>query len=215
MVESNCKNAPFQADDEARSRGCRSWRGRKARDAIGTGNSRSKLGKCGACQGRYQMSLGKHDNSTVQGSIPRPSKVGSIQLTENENGRDGVWSQTYAECHDGCPRTVSKSQSAGCGENSDQNDNWWFCRRFFRFSFDETTKASCKKMVQATRRQFDGQQQVETDVTADWKAIDWNLEQYPGWLWTVLPRALMRFVNQPQQRCQISSLENDWFIHHR
>ena len=34
-------------------------------------------------------------------------------------------------------------------------------------------------MVRATRNFYDGQNMIETDVTEDWKAIDWNLEQNP------------------------------------
>ena len=46
------------------------------------------------------------------------------------------------------------------------------------FSFDETTKASCKKIVKVNRR-TPGEWGIITDVTAEWKAIDFDLENYP------------------------------------
>ena len=176
VVESNCKNAPYQSDEEARA----------AAAELGlTENTDAwyrhmeKFWKC--MPAGNQMGSGKLD--TTDGKVLFIGPQGrNIQLTENENGRDGVWSQEYAECIiDGAHVQYQNQQSAGCGETSDQNDNWWFVNVSLGFSFDETTKASCKKMVSATRRQFNGQEQIETDVTADWKAIDWNIEQYP-WL---------------------------------
>ena len=51
---------------------------------------------------------------------------------------------------------------------------------FYGFSFDETTKASCKKIVKVNRRtEVDDQGPVITDVTEEWKSIDWDLENYP------------------------------------
>ena len=176
VVESNCKNAPFQSDEEARA----------AAAELGlTENTDAwyrhmeKFWKC--MPAGNQMGSGKLD--TTDGKVLFIGPQGrNIQLTENENGRDGVWSQTYAECIiGGAHIQYQNQQSAGCGDQSDQNDNWWFVDVSLGFSYDEISKVSCKKMVQATRRQFDGQQQVETDVTAEWKAIDWNIEQYP-WL---------------------------------
>ena len=174
VVESNCKNAPYQEYDEVVA---------AAAEAGVEEGTRAfweftdQFWKCPPIG--YQMGAGKLDTTDDKVLFLGPNGR-SIQLTENANGRDGVWQQTYAECIiDGAQVQYQNQEAAGCGETSDQNPNWWFVDISLGFSFDETTKASCKKMVQATRRQFDGQQQVETDVTEDWKAIDWNLEQNP------------------------------------
>ena len=106
----------------------------------------------------------------------------NIVLNENANGRDGVFAQGYFECIiDGAHVDYQDQIEAGCGEQSDQNPNWWSVDISYGFSFDETTDASCKKMLSVNRRLFDGESQTTTDVTEDWKAIDWNLEQNP-WL---------------------------------
>ena len=43
-------------------------------------------------------------------------------------------------------------EAAGCGEQSLDKSKHWAVRCFYGFSFDETTKASCKKLVKANRR---------------------------------------------------------------
>ena len=61
------------------------------------------------------MGSGKLD--TTDGKVLFLGPQGrSIQLTENENGRDGVWQQTYAECIiDGAHVQYQNQESAGCG----------------------------------------------------------------------------------------------------
>ena len=61
-----------------------------------------------------------------------------------------------------------------------KNPNYWSVDVILGFSFDETTKASCKKIVQVPEDSSIGKQQVETDVTEEWKAIDFDLEKILG-----------------------------------
>jgi hypothetical protein len=48
------------------------------------------------------------------------------------------------------------------------------------FSYDEESKASCKKLVKVNRRTPNpGSEDTITDVTEEWKAIDFDLDNYP------------------------------------
>ena len=67
-------------------------------------------------------------------------------------------------------------ESAGCGDEAMKIQIGGRVDVILGFSFDETTKASCKKMVQSkqktVRRRATGR---ITDVTEEWKAIDLDL----------------------------------------
>ena len=178
VVTSNCQNAPYEnyeavlaaataagveenTDAFYRNYGEHFWKCRPIGDQIGSG---------------------KLDTTDTKVLFLGPN--GSILLNDNPNGRDGIWKRNYFECIlDNEFIEYQDTESAGCGERSmATNPNYWEVETILGFSFDETTKASCKKLVKANRRQANpGAEDTFIDVTEEWKAIDWDLDNKP-WL---------------------------------
>lgn len=176
IATSNCQNAPFETWEEAQAAALE--------QGLVDGTQEywqftEQFWKCPPIG--YNLGNGRLDTMDDSTIFIGP-RGRNIILNENANGRDGVFAQGYFECIiDGAHVDYQNQIAAGCGEPSDQNPNYWSVDISYGFSFDETTDASCKKMVSVNRRQFDGESQSITDVTEEWKAIDWNLEQNP-WL---------------------------------
>jgi len=176
VVTSNCQNAPYQSYDEMRDA------------AIAAGveeNSDSFWRDYGEHYFKCrpigeQMGSGKLD--TTDGKVLFLGPNGrNILLTDNPRGRDGIWQQGYFDCiMDNKFVEYQDRESAGCGPDQIENANYWSVDTVLGFSFDEVSKASCKKVVKVNRRTPNpGSEDTITDVTEEWKAIDFDLDNYP------------------------------------
>ena len=74
-----------------------------------------------------------------------------ILMTDNQNGRDGIFKTYASECFiDGVYVDYwEKNDPDICGEQGDQNPNFWEGELIIGFSYDENTKASCTKLISA------------------------------------------------------------------
>ncbi len=176
VVESNCQNAPYDSYDSARA---------AAEDAgLVEGQEEfwrftDQFWKCPPIG--YQMGSGRLDTTDEKVLFLGP-RGRSILLSDNPNGRDGIWETGYFECIKDNKMVDYQDQEAECGPPSAANEVWWDVKAVLGFSYDETTKASCKKLVRASRRVVvPGGNDTFEDVTEEWKAIDWDLENKP-WL---------------------------------
>ena len=174
VVESNCQKAPYESYEAAKA----------AAEAAGLTEGQNEFWrftdqfwKCPPIG--YQMGSGKLD--TVDSKVLFLGPNGrNILLTDNPNGRDGIWKQGWSDCiMDNKFIDWQEEEAAGCGPRAYENPNYWSVDVILGFSFDETTKASCKKIVKVNRRQPGDNETIVTDVTAEWKAIDFDLENYP------------------------------------
>jgi hypothetical protein len=177
VVESNCQNAPYQSDEEARA----------AATELGLSEGQDawyrhmdKFWKC--MPPGFQMGSGKLDTMDDKVLFVGPQGR-SILLTDNANGRDGLWQVNWWECIiDNKFIDYQDREAAGCGDMDPRNPQTYAVDATYGFSFDETTKASCKKLVKATRRiGQDNAEDTFSDITEEWKNIDWDLGNYP-WL---------------------------------
>ena len=58
----------------------------------------------------------------------------SIILSENDSGRDGIWKTEWWECIiDGKHVDYQDQESAGCGEHTDLNPNWYAVEALYGF----------------------------------------------------------------------------------
>tara|TARA_B100001248_G_scaffold115151_1_gene86191 strand:- start:1280 stop:4441 length:3162 start_codon:yes stop_codon:yes gene_type:complete len=174
VVESNCQNAPYQSYEEAQQ---------AALDlgyTEGTENFWRETDKFWRCPPvGTQRGSGRLDTTDNKVLFLGPNGR-SIILSENDSGRDGIWKTEWWECIiDGKHVDYQDQESAGCGEHTDLNPNWYAVEALYGFSYDETSKASCKKLIRANRRQGTDSGPTVTDITDEWKAIDWNLESKP------------------------------------
>ena len=176
IATSNCQNAPFQTYEEAEAAA--------KEQGLEDGTRQfweytEQYWKCPPIG--YNMGNGRLD-TTGETTIFMGPRGGNIILTENDNGRDGVYSRTFFECIINNAHVDYQDQlEKNCGETSDLNPNYWSVDISYGFSFDETNDVSCKKIINVTRRQGTNEGPVTSDVTDEWKAIDWNLENNP-WL---------------------------------
>ena len=120
-----------------------------------------------------QMGSGKLDTMDDKVLFVGPNGR-SILLTDNANGRDGLWQVNWWECIiDNKFIDYQDREAAGCGDMDPRNPNTYAVDATYGFSFDETTKASCKKLVKANRRVGqDNAEDIITDITEEWKNID-------------------------------------------
>jgi hypothetical protein len=174
VVESNCQKAPYESYEAAKA----------AAEATGLTEGQNEFWrfmdqfwKCPPIG--YQMGSGRLD--TVDDKVLFLGPRGrNILLTDNPNGRDGIWQQGWFDCIlDNKFIDYQNRETAGCGPEERENSNYWSVDVVLGFSFDETTKASCKKIVKVNRRTPGEDGDTITDVTAEWKAIDFDLGNYP------------------------------------
>ena len=173
VVESNCQNGPYQSPEEAEQ---------GALDAGYTPGSENywretdKYWRCPPVGS--QLGSGRLDTTDDKVLFLGPNGR-SILLSENANGRDGIWKNGWWECIIDNKFVDYQDRESLCGEHSDQNPNWYSVDAFYGFSYDETTKASCKKLLRADRKQGTDQGPTVTDITEEWKSIDWGLDSNP------------------------------------
>ena len=173
VAESNCQNAPFQTDEEARA----------AAAELGLTEGQDawyrhmeKFWKCPPVGS--QLGSGRLDTTGDKVLFLGPNGR-SILLSENANGRDGIWKTNWWECIIDNKFVDYQDREGLCGDSTDQNPNWYGVEALYGFSYDETSKASCKKLLRVNRRKGTDQGQTLTDITEEWKSIDWDLESNP------------------------------------
>ena len=136
VAESNCQNAPYQTDEEARA----------AAAELGLSEGQDawyrhmeKFWKCPPAGS--QMGSGKLD--TMDNKVLFVGPQGrSILLTDNANGRDGLWQVNWWECIiDNKFIDYQDREAAGCGDMDPRNPNTYSIDATYCFSFDEKTKA--------------------------------------------------------------------------
>ena len=179
VAESACKNAPYQSYDEAKQ---------AALDAGLDEGSQSfyedyidHYYKCRP-EGE-QMGSGRLDTTDGQILFLGPRNE-PILMTDNQNGRDGIFKTYASECFiDGVYVDYWERENDPdiCGEQGDQNPNFWEGELIIGFSYDENTKASCTKLISANRRTRadDFSDVVITDDTENFKSLDFRFDEFP------------------------------------
>ncbi len=181
VAESNCQNAPYQSEEEARTAAINAGV-QEGSDAFW----RDYMEHYYKCQpAGSQMGAGRLDTTDAQTLFLGP-RGESILMSDNANGRDGIWKSYTSECFiDGKLVEWQERQAdpSICGEQSDLNPNFWDGELVLAFSYDENTKASCLKLVGANRRtRADDQSEfVITPDLENYKAYDFRTDEFP-WL---------------------------------
>ena len=136
-VESNCQKAPYDSYEAAKAAA------EEAGLVEGTHEFwrfTDQFWKCPPIG--YQMGSGRLDTVDSKVLFLGPNSK-SILLTDNPNGRDGIWQQAWNDCIlDNKFIEWDQADAAGCGPNERENLNYWRVDVILGFSFDETTKAS-------------------------------------------------------------------------
>ncbi len=181
VAESNCQNAPYQSEEEARQAAL------DAGVAEGTqafySDYMEHYYKCPPAG--EQMGAGRLDTTDAQTLFLGP-RGRSILMSDNANGRDGIWKSYASECFiDGKLVEWQERQAdpSICGEQSDANPNFWDGELILAFSYDENTKASCTKLVGANRRtrQDNQSEAVITPDLENYLSYDFRTDEFP-WL---------------------------------
>ena len=179
VAESACKNAPYQTYEEAKQ---------AALDAGLENGSQAFYDdyvehyyKCRP-EGE-QMGSGRLDTTDGQILFLGPRNE-PILLTDNQNGRDGIYKKYVSDCYvDGVFVEYMERQNDPtiCGEQSDLNPNFWEGELVIGFSYDENTKASCVKLVAANRRTRADEfsESVVTPDLENYKSLDFRIEEFP------------------------------------
>ena len=179
VAESACKNAPYQTWEEVEA----------AAAAAGVDrNSESYWRDYGdhyhKCRPEGDR-MGEGRLDTTDGQIlflgPRGE---SILMTENQNGRDGIWKSYTSECFiDGTlvEWQERRNDPSICGEQSLENPNFWEGELVLAFSYDANSNASCTKLVGANRRTRADEfsDVVVTPDLENYKSFDFRLSEFP------------------------------------